>query len=85
MSGDAGALPECEVKKMMTPSRCAALGIVVPELVGLFGKAFARDATRRLRFDVHAVGRLHSTVAAVVVASSLQQPDNNARKRLKCV
>ena len=44
MSGDAGALPMCEVKTLMTPDhtafQCAALGMVALELVGLPGKAF---------------------------------------------
>ena len=44
------------------PSRCAALGMVESELVCLPGKALTRDATRRFRFFVHAVGRLHSMV-----------------------
>ena len=45
-----------------TASRCAALGIFVLELVGLNRKALSRDATRRLRFIVHAVGWFHSMV-----------------------
>ena len=44
------------------PSRCAALGRVEPELVGLPGMDLALDATRRLRFVVHTAGWLHSTV-----------------------
>ena len=44
------------------PSRCASLDRVGPELVGLPGKALTRDATRRLRFVVHAAGWLHSMV-----------------------
>ena len=42
------------------PSRCAALGRVEPELVGLPGKVLTRDATRRLQYDVHAADWLHS-------------------------
>ena len=38
------------------PSRFAGLCRVEPELVGLRGKALAGDATRRLRFLVHAAG-----------------------------
>ena len=38
MSGDAGALPECAVMTLITPpSRCAALGMVEPELVVFHG------------------------------------------------
>ena len=44
------------------PSRCAALDRVEPELFGLPGKALARDITRSVRFDLHAVGWLHSMV-----------------------
>ena len=51
MPGDAGALPEC-----------STLGRVELELVGLPGKALAQDATRRLRFVVHAAGWLQSMV-----------------------
>ena len=43
MSGDAGAFPECVGHTLITPdvppSRCAVLGRVEPELVGLPGKA----------------------------------------------
>ena len=43
MSGDAGAFPECVGNTLITPdrppSRCAVLGRVEPELVGLPGKA----------------------------------------------
>ena len=64
MSGDAGAFPECEVNTLITcvapPSRCTALGRVVPELVGLPGKVLTRDATRRLRFVVNAADWLQS-------------------------
>ena len=42
MSGDAGAFPECVGNTLITPivppSRCAVLGMVEPELVGLPGK-----------------------------------------------
>ena len=41
------------------------------ELVGLPGRDLARDATRRLRFDIHATVKLHSMVLhglCVVVA-----------------
>ena len=44
------------------PSRNAALGRVVPELVGFPRKALTWDVTRRLRFVVHAAGWLHSMV-----------------------
>ena len=47
-------------KLMTPPSRCAALGMAESESVGFPGKALARDATRRLRFVVHAAGWLHS-------------------------
>ena len=43
MSGDAGAFPDCVGNTLITPdrivSRCAVLGKVEPELVGLSGKA----------------------------------------------
>ena len=40
MSGDAGAFPECVgLHPIVPPSRCAILGRVEPELVGLPGKA----------------------------------------------
>ena len=41
MSGDAGAFPECVGNTLMTSdrTRCAVLGRVEPELVGLHGKA----------------------------------------------
>ena len=38
------------------------MGRIESELVGLPGKALTQDATRRLRFIVHAAGRLHSMV-----------------------
>ena len=64
MLGDVRALPECEVNSLVSPitppSRCAALGKVEPELVAVAGKALTHVSTRRLRFDVHAVGWLHS-------------------------
>ena len=62
MSGDAGTLPECDMLTLTTPdpSRCATLGRVEPESIGLHGKALTRDATRRFRFVVHAAGWLHS-------------------------
>ena len=64
MSGDAVVLPEYEVKTLMTPitppSWCAALGRVESELVGLQGKALARDSIRRFRFVHHAASWLHS-------------------------
>ena len=57
MSGDAGALPAC---KVMTPDHTAFLvrscDWVKLELVGLAGKALARDITRRIRFIVQAAG-----------------------------
>ena len=67
MSGEAGALRECEVNTLMTPvapppSRCAALGWVESELVGLPGMALSLDAMGRLRFVVCAAGWLHSMV-----------------------
>ena len=55
---------------LMTPdhtlSWCAALGRVEPELVGLPGKALARDSTRWLLFVVHAAGFLHSVVLYIL-------------------
>ena len=66
MPGDAGALPECEVKThghpMTPPSLCVTLGRVESELVCLPGKILAQDATRRLQFVVDAAGWLHSMV-----------------------
>ena len=51
---------------LMTPdhtlSSCAALSSVEPKLVGLQGMALTWDATRSLRFVVHAAGWLHSMV-----------------------
>ena len=44
---------------MTSPSKCAVLGRVEPELVGLSGMALARGATRRFRFAVHAAGYKH--------------------------
>ena len=66
MSGEAGAHLECKMihrwHPITPPSRCTALGMVEPELVGLPVKALTRDATRRLRFVVNAAGWLHSMV-----------------------
>ena len=60
---DAQALAECKVKTLITPSsRCAALGMVEPELVGLPGKALTWDVTKKLRLDSHATSWLHSMV-----------------------
>ena len=47
---------------MTPPSRFAALGIAELELVGLPGKTFTQEATRRLQFIVHAADWLHSMV-----------------------
>ena len=50
----------------MTPDHTAVpvriLGRVEPEFVRLPGKALARDATTKLRFNVHTAGVLHSMV-----------------------
>ena len=47
----------------ITPlTRCATLSRLQPKLVGHPGKALARDATRILRFVIHAAGCLHSMV-----------------------
>ena len=57
MSGDVGALPECEVKTPISPPyRCASMKRVESELVGLPVQALAEDTTRRLQFVVHAAG-----------------------------
>ena len=61
MSLDAGAHSECEVI-IAPPAKCAAMGMVELELVCLPGKALTWDATRRLRFVVHATRWLHSMV-----------------------
>ena len=57
---------------LMTPdhtsSQYAALGRVESKLFGLFCKALTRDATRRLRFVVHAAGWQHSMDAGVAAA-----------------
>ena len=47
---------------MTPPSKFAALSRVESELVGLPGKAFTRDATRRLWFAVHAASWQNSMV-----------------------
>ena len=66
MSGDAGAFPECVGNTLITPDRTtnqvrssgkARAGICRSSCKGL-----TRDATRRLRFVVHAVCWLHSMV-----------------------
>ena len=59
MSEDAGALPECRVKTLMTPddtspSRCPDLARVELELAGLSGKTLIWDAKRRLLLVAHA-------------------------------
>ena len=62
MSGDVGALRDCEVKTLITPlSTCAALFKVGPELVGLPGKALTMDATR-LYCDINWWACLHLCV-----------------------
>ena len=43
-------------------SMCASLGRVESELVGLPGKALAWNASKRLRFFVHAADWLHCMV-----------------------
>ena len=55
MSGDATAIPECEVTLIIPPSMCAAMGRVESELICLPGKALTWDASKGLRFVVHAV------------------------------
>ena len=66
MSGDAGAFPECVVNTLITPARttiqvrCSGYGRA--GIGRFFWKGLARDATRRLRFVVHAAGWLHSMV-----------------------
>ena len=66
MLGDAGALPECELKILMTSDHtafsCASLGTVEPESNGLPGRALTQNAMRRLQFIVNAAGWLHSMV-----------------------
>ena len=47
---------------IIQPSRYVAASRVEPEFVGHLGKTLTRDATRRLRLDVHANGRLNSMV-----------------------
>ena len=75
MSRDAGAFPECDVKKPVTPPcTYAALGRVESQLVGLLGKGLTREATCQLQLVFHAVGWLHSMVstdAGVVVLRTL--------------
>ena len=51
------------------PSRCTALGRVEPELIGVPGKVLIQDATRRIRFVVHAAGWLHSMDALLLLLS----------------
>ena len=54
MLGDAGEFRDCEVKTLMTPSRCTALGRVELESVSLSGKALRWGTMRKLQFIVHA-------------------------------
>ena len=63
MSADAAVHTESEVKTLI-PSlyKCVCLGRVEPESVCLPGKALTWQATRRLRFVIHAVSWLHSMV-----------------------
>ena len=60
------SLRKCEVKTLMTSDHTAfqaqSHGRVDSELAGLPRKALTQDATRRLRFVVHAAGLLDSTV-----------------------
>ena len=65
VSRNAGALPKCEVKTLMTNDQHRlprALGRVKPKSFGLPCEILARDASRRLRFVVHAADWLHSVV-----------------------
>ena len=66
MLEDAGALPQCQVIHLLHRSHpCSGWQFrvwVKPELVGLPGKALARDAMRRLQFVVHAAVWQHSMV-----------------------
>ena len=62
----AGVLPECQAKTLMTPDhtvvqvRSSGRGLAGIGLSSLNG--FSRDATRWLRFVVHAAGWRHSMV-----------------------
>ena len=60
MTGDAGALPEYEVKTLMTPDYAAlqvhSSGKDRAGIAQSSRKALTWDATRRLRFVVHAAG-----------------------------
>ena len=66
MSGDAGAFPECVGNTLITPDRTTIqVRISWQGRVGIgrsSWKGLTRDATRRLRFVVHAAGWLHSMV-----------------------
>ena len=72
MSGDAGSFPECVGNTLMSPDRTTI--------------QVRRNATRRLRFVVHAVGWLHSMVLhgrySIVINSHLSNSTKsfNAQK-----
>ena len=66
MSGDAGALSECEVKTLMTPDHTAfqlrSSGKGQTGIGRSSWKAISQDATRRLQLIDHAADWLHSMV-----------------------
>ena len=66
MSGDAGAFPECVGNTLITPDRTTiqvrSSGYGRAGIGRSSWKCLTRDATRRLRFVVHAAGWLHSMV-----------------------
>ena len=66
MSGDAGAFPECVGNTLITPDRTTiqvrSSGHGRAGIGRSSWKGLTRDATRRLRFVVHATGWLHSMV-----------------------
>ena len=62
MSGDVGTFSECEVKTLMTPDHTTFQRYRSSGIDGVPGKALTRDATRKLRFDVHVAGRLDAMV-----------------------
>ena len=66
MSGDAGAFPECVGNTLITPDstiiQVRSSGYGRAGIGRSYWKGLTRDATRRLRFVVHAAGWLHSMV-----------------------
>ena len=66
MLEDAGTLPECEVKILMThdytTTQVCSSGYSQARICWSSDKTLTQDATRRLRFIVHAAGWLQSMV-----------------------